>query len=83
METNTHARSLAGLLCSYFALFAEQLRQVNSVVHLTGAQSEETKAAIQRLLRPPTKKVSYNQQRDTLKQYPYHHQTGLLKFGLC
>lgn len=53
-------------LCLYNALFVEQLRQVNSKVHLTGKQSEETKTALQRLLRSSNKHVS-DHERDVLK----------------
>eukprot|EP00904_Undaria_pinnatifida_P005570 jgi/Undpi1/2142/HiC_scaffold_12.g05528.m1 len=44
------------------AVFEKQLRQVNSTVHLTGTQSEETRAAVQRLLRASAKNVSYSAQ---------------------
>lgn len=38
----------------------KQLRQVNSTVHLTGRQTEETKSALKRLFKPCAKHVSPN-----------------------
>lgn len=41
----------------FSSFFLSQLRKVNSTVHLTGKQSDQTKDAVRRLLEPPRRQV--------------------------
>lgn len=43
----------------------EKLRKVNSTVHLTGVQTDDTKAALTGLLQPLEKNVRYSERAES------------------
>ena len=52
-------------LCVFSFVLDEQLRKVNSTVHLTGKPTSSTKEALQRLLEPSKKYVSKKTEANT------------------